>query len=146
MKSKENQGFTSFDFLTMILSFAIILSVSVPILKKNLNSGEMELAQRDTDAIALSLLKPNNSQVSQQRGLASIDSKQASHSSPWKGDAGKDPWGNPYHYTFVRNKMGVPTHVVVWSDGPNMRSETPTPEKAQGAIAFTGDDVGSVVS
>jgi hypothetical protein len=67
----------------------------------------------------------------------------------WEGDIGRDPWGHPYHFSFLRNSKGQATHVAVWSDGPNQKNETqvkaemgnnPNPKM----LEFKGDDLGSV--
>jgi hypothetical protein len=158
MKTEGNQGFTSFDFLTLVFSFALIFFVSVPILQKNLNSGEIEVAQRDAEAIARTLVNPNdtstfqfltNAQAQQKRGIASVNPAKFHRDPKWTGEAGKDPWGRPYRYVFIRGASGAPTHVVVWSEGPNGKNEMPELDQSaklpeQGHLAFRGDDVGSV--
>jgi hypothetical protein len=68
-----------------------------------------------------------------------------------EGTLGKDPWGRSYHYLFVHNHSGMPTHVVVWSDGPDGISQTSVRAQVSQnsfttSISFQGDDVGTTTA
>lgn len=128
MKHKQNQGFSTFDFLTMTASVAIIFFVSTPIIKKNLEVGNIDKAQRDARTLAFELLHNDKYQnlrlasavapaSSRSRGIASVSATD----SVWTGEAGKDPWGNPYRFRFLRNDKGMPVEIVVWSHGPEKK-------------------------
>ncbi|MEQ1875841.1 MAG: hypothetical protein ABL958_04285 [Bdellovibrionia bacterium] len=61
-----------------------------------------------------------------------------------------DPWGKPYMARLMRNPYGIPTHLVIWSGGPNGRPDTASVESSAkvGAMAviFDGDDLGFITS
>lgn len=66
------------------------------------------------------------------------------------GTMGTDPWGQPYHYRILSAEKAKPMRILVWSDGPNKKSETPDldneAKKISGQPVFNGDDVGVVLS
>jgi hypothetical protein len=169
MNNEENHGFTSFDFITMMVSFAVIAAVTAPIIKKNFQDDQnIALARQGSSQVGQTLVNPKNLTTlamidtkSADRAVASVGSNQpaAPHfdmeslkahlqKGEWQGDVGKDPWNHPYHFSFLRNKNGSPTHVAVWSDGPNSKNETvatDTSVVSPEAFQFAGDDVGSVI-
>src|SRR5947209_3759882 len=133
MKNEENQGFTSFDFLTLMFSFAVIVAVSAPIIKRNFQTDNVNIAKRDLNIISNSLLSPNTLNTlanydpvkkSSGRSIASIESSALAapvdikslqehlKKGEWEGDVGKDPWGNPYHFAYLKNSKGMATHVA----------------------------------
>jgi hypothetical protein len=122
---KLNQGFTTFDFLTLIGSLVIVGAVSIPIVQKNLQSSNIEQAQFETKKWAGELLYSKDSSLLRQvtavdkaknRNIASVVGKPAVDCD---GQVGKDPWGQPYQFKFVRNDQGMPIEIKVWSDGPD---------------------------
>lgn len=149
MKTKSNQAFTTFDFIVTSVSVAIIVLVSGPIISKNLESGNIEKAQKETHDLAFELLNSADnkalrlasapvSMAKGSRGIASVGDNS------WSGSAKKDPWGNPYHFRFLRNSKGMPVELVVWSEGPDKK--TPPEVKVSsrdGAerVDFAPDDV-----
>lgn len=148
MKTKSNQAFTTFDFIVTSVSVAIIVLVSGPIISKNLQSGNIEKAQKETHDLAFELLNSaDNSALrlashpislgSSARGIASVDEQSA-----WIGSSKKDPWGNPYHFRFLRNAQGMPVELVVWSEGPDKKS-LPDVRSQDGVekADFASDDV-----
>jgi len=177
MKAEENQGFTSFDFFTLVLSMAIIVGISAPIIKKNFKAdNSVELAKRDLDTIGQTIMNPatlnelarnykSDESSNSPREIASIDGKPSQlvseldlasfqkhlKNGEWEGEIGKDPWGRPYHFSFIRNTAGVHTHVAVWSDGPNQKNETSfhaqlAVTESPDSLSFKGDDVGKILS
>ena len=60
MNNEENHGFTSFDFITMMVSFVVIALVTGPIIKKNIQSDQsLERARAETANIGRALLDGN---------------------------------------------------------------------------------------
>jgi hypothetical protein len=173
MNNEENHGFTSFDFITVMVSFAIIAAVTFPIIQKNIQSDQsLERARQEATDLGRTLINPKNlSQLSaangytmpaQARSIASINKgddvvhlnldsiKEHLKKGEWEGDIGKDPWGHAYHFSFLKNSKGTTTHVAVWSDGPNSKNETqvrgPASENQKpDSLEFKGDDLGSVI-
>lgn len=66
------------------------------------------------------------------------------------GTMGTDPWGQPYHYRILSAEKSKPMRILVWSDGPNKKPETPDldneAKKISSQPVFSGDDVGVVLS
>ncbi|HEX4923026.1 MAG TPA: hypothetical protein VFV50_03035 [Bdellovibrionales bacterium] len=62
----------------------------------------------------------------------------------------RDPWGQPYKAKFLRNPYGIPTHLVIWSPGPNGHHDTASVESSAKvgamAVVFDGDDLGFITS
>lgn len=62
----------------------------------------------------------------------------------------RDPWGQPYRAKFLKNPYGIPTHLVVWSPGPNGQQDTASVESSAKvgamAVVFDGDDLGFITS
>ncbi len=139
MNTKSNQGLTTFDFITMVFSLVVIVGISIPIIQKNLESGNMEQAQKEALSLASRLLnskdsasllriasdKPRLPEKSEGRAIASIGKSDVAKDIPWTGQSGKDPWGNPYHFRFMRNAKGMPVEIAVWSDGPDKADSVP---------------------
>jgi len=178
MKSEEKQRFTSFDFFTMAASLTVIVVVSLPIIKRNFQSDEsLATVKRDLGVIgqsvrspqALSVLAMNAAARSAgDRNIASVGKTTTNPSGnlslpdldlgavrehlkkgEWEGEIGKDPWGSPYHFSFVHNQSGAPHAVAVWSDGPNKTNDTPHgPEDVvddPAKLKFKGDDIGAII-
>jgi hypothetical protein len=129
LKHKKNQGFSTFDFLTMSVSLAAIFAVVLPIIKKNLEIGNIDKAQREARNLAFELIHNDKYQQlrvgsyhvqEQSREIASTP-----ENTQWEGESGKDPWGNPYHFRFLRNEKGMPVQIVVWSRGPEKALSEP---------------------
>jgi len=173
MNNEENHGFTSFDFITVMVSFAIIAAVTFPIIQKNIQSDQsLESARRGSSEMGRILKNPKNlgplstatgyTMPQSSRSIASVAKtdavihldmaaiKEHMKNGEWEGDIGKDPWGHAYHFSFLKNAKGMTTHVVVWSNGPNNKNETSVPSQlasSQNAesVEFKGDDLGSVI-
>jgi hypothetical protein len=163
MKNEQNHGLSTFDFITMVFSFVVIICVTSPILTKNIQSKNIELAQREASHIAKSLSDMNVLHTiglldtQKKRGVASVDLESAQ--SPidlqvikrgtWDGVASRDPWGAPYHYLFMRDVQGRPSQIIVWSEGPNHTDDSNVPANFSTTQVepgiFKGDDLGSVV-
>jgi hypothetical protein len=173
MNSEENHGFTSFDFITMIVSFSVIAIVTAPIIRKNIQADQsVDQARMETSQIGISVGNPKNisiltgdfkNRLPNDRSVASVPAGDGSSridleslkshlkKGEWEGTTERlDPWGRAYHFSFLRNSKGVATHVAVWSEGPNQNNET----VVQGDQAkldhpenfqFKGDDLGSVI-
>jgi hypothetical protein len=169
MKTEENHIFTTFDFFTLVLSLVVIVAISAPIINKNFQpDNSVERAKVSLNEIGHVILSPQTLMVLAQnykanggRAIASVDDKSTTpaidlasiqkhlKSGEWEGDVGKDPWGRPYHFSFIRNAAGMRTHVAVWSDGPNQINDSDVKSKLTSvehpeALKFHGDDVGTV--
>jgi hypothetical protein len=171
MNSEENHGFTSFDFITMMVSFVVIAAVTGPIIRKNIQSDQsLDRAKNEAQSLGQTLLDPRNIQTmvsgnstteKSGRSIASlpraenlpkldVESMKAHlKNGEWEGNISTDPWGDPYHFAFLKNAKGIPAYVAVWSDGPDHVSQTSVhgqsvnPNKV-GQFECKGDDLCSV--
>jgi len=173
MNNEENHGFTSFDFITMMVSFVVIAAVTAPIIRKNIQSDQsLDRARTETKSLGKTLLDPRNIQgmvsgngVPENSGR-SVASLPRSESLPkmdmeslkahlkngeWEGNLSTplDPWGNQYHFAFLKNSKNEPNRIAVWSDGPDHLSQTSVHGQAadpnkNGQFKCEGDDLCSV--
>lgn len=64
---------------------------------------------------------------------------------PVHGEIGRDPWGQAFRYSLVRDSQGTPEYLLVWSAGPNQKYESVSSRisfSTQGTPKFQGDDLG----
>ncbi len=147
---ESNQGFSTFDTITIILSVVVISIIVVPILNRRVDSQYVEIAKRQAQEwsqkiTSVEKLSEDSKKDSSGRNLASDPAA----ASVGMGSVGADPWGQPFNYQYVKNSIGQPVYVVVWSSGPNTRSETENSKMAVSpegflSVNFEGDDVGFV--
>ena len=132
----------------MAAFFALVL-VSVPIIDRQLDVKNLEVAKNETDLLSerLGVLEQEAENMTHQE-----ERKVASSSSEFDQTAEQyskrlDPWGQPYQIHVVKNTYGQVLGVAVWSTGPNAKSETDESRLWVGATAgelhFGGDDIGS---
>jgi hemin uptake protein HemP len=151
---QEFQEFKTSDAVVAIvltLVFAVTVASGV---QSVLADSSVQRAENHAKKIALQILtgvNPNSEDIAEnaaspQRKIASIDLLGPS------GEISKDPWGQPYFYRIVSGGAGQKV-AVVWSMGPNQRSDTPTSvvskhdrSRAAESLVFGGDDVGAVVA
>ena len=172
MNNEENHGFTSFDFITMMISFVVIAAVTAPIIRKNIQLDQTnDQAKNEARILGRTLLDPRNLQtmvsgnsvkVKSGRSIASlpraenlpnldVESLKAHlKSGEWEGDISSDPWRHAYHFAFVKNLKGVPAYIVVWSNGPDGVSQTSVRGQAAnpnngGQFECKGDDICSII-
>lgn len=164
MQAKNFKPIKSFDLLSMALLFAIVLGISTAIISQELSDIDRSMGLSEAENLAFQLtqggfevLSPSQ-MAGETRGIASASSqkgvgiKNSLGIFESSGSIGKDPWGQAFRYKVIRDKEGLPTHVLVWSLGPNLEQETP--EKAFQSLAansvaqleFQGDDFGYVHS
>lgn len=147
MKIKQNQQFTTLDFLGLILSCLTVVAVIAPIMKQAIGADEAVKAQLETEDLAHSLLQKNFKML----GVEDPAGRQPANFVLSKTLNQIDPWGNPYRYKLAKNEKGNPIYLVVWSAGPNGSSESDDVEvnitiNGTPEAAFQGDDTGSVLS
>lgn len=140
--NKENQGFNTFDILSMFLCFSLVVSIGVVLFNNHLQQNKSAVAQNYVENLAQKLImKPV---------ISSMDSNGRLPASESNLDI--DPWGAAYKYSVVKNSYGQPIYIVVLSGGPNHTFET----EVSDTLAFSqslienvqikGDDIGYVKS
>jgi hypothetical protein len=137
-------GFSSFDFITLVTSVTAVAAISGPILQRSFRSEKLMAAERDMKKVAFEIAQIGP------KPEASSSRSPASEANSEKALVQKDPWGRPYQLKFIHNSYGIPTHVVVWSYGPNGIQDTSSVESSATAgataVVFDGDDVGYATS
>lgn len=107
-----------------------------------------QLVQIYRESIKVSLPSDKGSS----RGPASVQSPNQDPSRNLRsvGTMGVDPWGEPYHYRILSTGRDGSMRILVWSPGPNKKTETSKLENESVALMgqpdYSGDDIGVVVS
>lgn len=135
---KSYKGFSSFDLVTTFTSIATVAAIAGPLAYRSVQSDRIERARADIVKIASATLSANST-----RSIASVEGIGGS------AEQILDPWKHPYQKETLKNAYGQPSHLVVWSNGPNGKfdSEKIKAIKSNGllVVEFQGDDVGYVV-
>ncbi len=118
----------------MVLSVTVIAAVAIPIieLQSDGNHADIVKAKTETENLARRLVTGGRvmtagSSINSKKGRTIASVLPVSIVSPASlvsidalaGSYGKDPWGQPYHFQFLKNKLGAPAQLAVWSDGPS---------------------------
>lgn len=173
-KSKENRSFGTFDSVAVIALGCVVAMICGTIVYEMMQDDSGLRARRGAEALAHQMVavgfgasEPEELVVDLEkasfedhspdqklkadggRSPASIRPPSATQISPSEGSLGRDPWGRPFHYKVFRSTDGEPIRILVWSSGPNKRSEThadPIEVASSGEleqpIRFGGDDIG----
>ena len=144
-KNQINHNFTSFDTIKILSSLGIMVVVVVSILNHRVNQGKEEVALKEIQGLSQEILLGENSSSTKGRAPSSVE---GGVQDPVMA---KDPWGVPYQFHFVKNELGQPVYLVIWSAGPDSHFETHSENLALGGdghihVKFVGDDVGYVRS
>ncbi len=146
MFNKSDQGVSTLDTLSIIISVVVIALIVVPILSHRVDGQYTEIAKHQAQEWSQKIsvvekLSDESSKELNDREVASVK--------PETSTIGADPWGQPFYYQYARNAQGQAMYVVVWSAGPNTKNETANSKIAvneQGflTVDFVGDDVGYI--
>ncbi|PIU00329.1 MAG: hypothetical protein COT74_05205 [Bdellovibrionales bacterium CG10_big_fil_rev_8_21_14_0_10_45_34] len=157
-KVGKRGGFSSFDFFSVLGAILLVVAISVPIVQKKITGNEIKKARVIAEGMADEVLRkhaplqaPWQKQKGANRSIASLAGGASSMAMPLAedGSIGRDPWGQPYKFAWIRNAYGIPTHMLVWSAGPNGQFETPRSaisgvERGLVEVGFARDDLGYV--
>lgn len=158
MVSKSNQSLKSFDLVGMMFLMVIVVGISTVIISREMRDIDQSMGLAEAENLAFQLIHggfaPAASESS--RGPASIKNPNEGGNEGGEsslgvfnsfGEIGRDPWDQAFRYKVLKDEEGMPTHVVVWSYGPNGAPETPEEAlrtDSEGAVRFAGDDLGYV--
>lgn len=158
---QENHEFKTSDAL-MAIALAIVLAATLAsALQTVFADSSIDMARIQSEKIAAQILSgitPESEVIatlgaSQGRKIASVANEKIGPLDILgpSGEISKDPWGQPYFYRVIAGAKGKKI-AIVWSMGPDQRSDTPESmvsrhERALTTqnIVFGGDDLGSVV-
>ena len=158
---KENQDFKTLDAIVAITMAIVLAATLAKAAQAVFSDTSIQMAQIQAEKIAAQILSGVRPEAEIELRAESLGRKVASVStekvSPLEllgtsGQISKDPWWQPYSFRILSGGKGKKI-AVVWSMGPDQRSDTPesivsrherslTAEK----IIFGGDDLGVVLS
>lgn len=145
----RNQGFGTLDIITVLSSVVAVAIIVCPIFMRHSmkadKSQALNVAERLSGELGREIREHKlGTDRTQGREIASAPLNQIS----FEGLVGKDPWGNAYNYRVLKNALGHPKFLVVWSKGPNLKQDTSefNFNAESGHVEFAGDDVGVVHS
>lgn len=149
VKNKLKQGLSTFDLLTTVLAIAIVGGISAPILFKSEEVKDRSVASVELEKLSENLTKsilhePSKNDNKEARMPSSAQITGMNGERKWEGLVGRDPWGQAYSYKVLRDAYGFPTHVLVWSKGPNGVQDTPDAELqvSDSGLNLRMDDLG----
>lgn len=130
VKNKLKRGLSAFDLITTLLAVVIVCAITAPILFKSSEAHDLSVANTEAMNLSENLTKQliNDAGKNNNNEARSPASASFSGSLKWEGLISKDPWGQSYSYKVIRDAYGLPTHVLVWSKGPNGIQDTPDNE------------------
>ena len=156
MNSKSNQQFNSFDLVSMFFLIAVVLGISTTIVSREMRDLDKSMGQTEAENLAFQLINGGFLTTSaDKRSPSAVNEtneagKQDLGVFDYSGEIGRDPWGQAYRYKVMQDSQGVPSHVLVWSLGPNKLAETKdeifAAENAENIsqLNFSGDDFGYI--
>lgn len=140
-KVNKNQSLGSFDVLSIVASFILVLGISLVAYKNHLESKKSSQAKNYAEKLAQELI------------LNPVKSAQESSSRMPASDVSSlDPWGSIFKTHIIRNSYGQPIYLLVLSAGPNHKFDTQLPDVLKFAdsqienLNLRGDDIGSIKS
>lgn len=161
-KNEKNHIYRSSDVIITFGLLVLALGVTVSLFADQFVDKRFQEALLDTNSLSAQILQSGLKEVDialPQDDRRSIASKSKFRElktflSP-EGHLGVDPWGEAYSYKIIGVEGGHPTHILVWSSGPDKR-----PESIEGVIesletyghlsdngrvlALKGDDIGFI--
>lgn len=172
---KSFYGFSTSEFLSVVGSVVLILGISIPIVAHKLSDQKIGVALRQTQDVAVKYNSEFMSKLEKQvlasnsnggpvgdgsaknptasSPTAAVPSRSIASVSESKFEVREvDPWGHALNVRPLKNAYGQITRVLVWSNGPNGKSDTTESQietlhqRQVLDFAFGGDDIGIVKS
>jgi hypothetical protein len=146
MKTDKIQHVRSKGIISLFMLFGVAAFLCVPIWSDTSEATQQHTLHR-AESLAYQLLESRKSSSS--RAPASVDGP-VNHLTLDEGNIGLDPWGHPYHYKLLKARENQPAKILVWSLGPNGKSETSDEiiesNRDMRSPQFSGDDLGIMLS
>ncbi len=161
-KTMEKQRFKTIDLGFMFALLGVTFAVVIALVGQQSTDPDKVRALLSAQNLTLQLsagglgsLKPE--EINTGRGPASVENTTSFQKSMKlfgrQGKIGQDPWGNSFRFNFVGlDEQKGNIYVVVWSDGPDQKSDT-TVEitanlkmkgKKKQLLRLNGDDLGYI--
>lgn len=159
--SKSKQRFTSTDAVAVIALGLSVIAITLNILTEAIKDDSGERAQYGAEALAHQMASARIALVEEfpesaksqgpSRGPSSVGEPAISQPmSQYEGQLGLDPWGKAYHYKLFRSGDSKVIRIVVWSSGPDQKTDTVFADddlassESRKKLSFRGDDIGYV--
>jgi type II secretory pathway pseudopilin PulG len=146
MKTDKKQHVRSKGIISLFVLLGVSALICVPVWSGRSGATQQRTLHR-AESLAYQLLESRK--VNSSRGPASVDSP-VNHLTMDEGDVGLDPWGHPYHYKLLKANENQLAKILVWSMGPNGKSETADDviesNRDSRSPQFSGDDLGIMLS
>lgn len=155
----ENQQFKTLDAIMMMVLLVAAAVVAGRLVSNATSDSSVKTAQLQAEKIASQILSgklevvQSNTAVAGDRKIASIGNEKI-RPLDLLGPSGmisQDPWGQPLSYRIWSAPNGK-TIAIVWSSGPDKRSETSEVQLSRQEkkssfedVQFGGDDIGTVL-
>lgn len=151
---KKNRSFGTLDLIGLIALVGTVCSIVGIILAQAMKDDRPQRARAMAEALAKQISAEQNKAFQFAQVVDSAQKGTAGGSSSGRGPAsvepavpaltsgslGRDPWGQPFHYSVRKlesNNGRQVARVFVWSDGPDGKSQTDLANLKVG-----GDDLG----
>jgi hypothetical protein len=146
---QPNQTISSIDALTVVGALVALCLVSIPVVGRQLDAKNRELAKNEAAFLAERLGGIDQEMGSRPVGDRSVASEASGLGKEIRAYAERlDPWGRAYHVEVIKNSYGQIVAIAIWSDGPDAHNDTDIAALhsavLDGGVSFGGDDVGAV--
>lgn len=158
---KENQEFNTVDAILSIFMMIILSATLASAFQTIFSDSSIDMAKIQAEKIAIQILSSLRGQnevaaqspLGSHRKIASITNEKINPLDVLgpSGEISKDPWGQPYLFRVLNGTQGKKV-AIVWSMGPDQRSDTPESMVSKHeknlnfeSLSFGGDDLGVVV-
>lgn len=158
MKNEKKQEFKSSGVLTLLGLVGFSASIIAAPWNRQNHDSEVELALQKAEVVGYQVVQIYR-EAAKVSGMpsgnsgrvpASVGPEATLENLRTTGTMGNDPWGQPYHYRILSAEKNKPIRILVWSTGPNKKSDTPDLENETRALptqpTYSGDDIGVVLS
>ena len=147
MVPKLNQQLKTMDVIGVCVLMTVVIGLSSVIISREMRDSHQATGLDEARNLAFQLAnggfvnsRPDPRQPASEKNTDSTYGVFRS-----AGEIGQDPWGAAFRYLVLRDPAGDPTHVVVWSSGPNRQRETQGGDLKRGSmVSFVGDDFGYI--
>lgn len=159
MKNEQKQEFKSSGVLTLLGLVALSTAIIAAPWNRQHQDSQVDLALQKAEVVGYQVVQIYR-EAAKSTGAASINGGRAPASEVrgllssadlrTTGTMGSDPWGQPYHFRILSSDSPKSMRILVWSSGPNRKSESPDLEDEAKRLptqpVYSGDDMGIILN